>query len=232
MRPCPNHDLQLIGKIEATTHGIAEKMTTNLEQVDAAVSLTYNELDNAEHEFEKLKNLILKDVGHLNQLIQDPDQLERDDALLDFEEVVMVVEGSDLCCEPSPRPEAEPEHEEHVHEPVRKKEIIHLIEQDGPGLEDQQPQNSLLKRAQENLEGLKQKTDMRFESVLRDLGRVTNKAKKQCQKEGRETVEKELNDFKKLLKDLLKSHRGQSRALPPSRVIPSGIEESITKTFL
>lgn len=231
MCPCPNDDLLLIGKIEATTHGMAEKMTSNLEQVDAAVGLMYKELDNAEHEFEKLINLILKDVGHLNQLIQDPDQLERDDALLHVEKVVMRLEES-IVESPFVLCNEESDYEDQVHEPVRTEEIAHLIEQDGPGLEDQQPQNSLLKRAQENLEGLKQKTDMRFESVLRDLGRVTNKAKKQCQKEDREMVEGELNDFKKLLKDLLKSHRGQSSALPPSRVIPSGIEESITKTSL
>ncbi|XP_078356168.1 uncharacterized protein LOC144640972 isoform X2 [Oculina patagonica] len=221
MCPCPNDDLQLIGKIEATTHGIAEKMTSNLEQVEAAVSLMYQELDNAEHEFEKLIKLILKDLRHLNQLIEDPDQLERDDALLVLEEVVsrvtagpMLESGVDDIFYIK-----EPDYEEHEHEPIRKEEIIHLLEQDGPGLEDQQAQNSLLKRAQENLEELTQTADMRFESVLRDLERVKIKAtsNKRCLKEEIDRVERELFGFEELLKDLLKSHLDQSSALPPPK---------------
>ena len=231
MCACPNDDLQLIRKIEATTHDMAGEMISNLEQVDAVVRRMNEDLDNAEHEFEKLIDLIRKDLGNFHQIIQDPDQLERNDALLDLE----IVEACIVESSPPYFFDEEPDHfDAYVHEPLRIKEISHLNEQDGPGLEDQQPQNSLLKRAQENLRELTQTADMGFTSVLRDLNAIENKAKKhmQCQKEKRGKVDEELCRFKDLLADLLKSHRGQSSALDlPPRLTPRVFEERITKTF-
>lgn len=239
MCPCPSDDFRLIEKIKFTTDGLADKMKSNLEQVDAVIKGMFRELDNGEKEIEKLFNLVLKDLQHLTQLITDPDQLERDEASLALENVVMVecalmAECSsflrdDLYYSVRWHQEAKEEGTfgETVYEPLKKEEIEHLNKQDldEPGLEDQQPQNSLLKSAQENVVKLTQTAD-EYTSVLAGLKQVEISAKNhmECtEKRIREIVEGELFSFKNVLKDLLKSHREKSGA--------QVLEEKITKTY-
>lgn len=189
-------------------------MSSNWKKVDTIVERINGELSNADKEFEKLNCLVLKELEDFEQLITDPDQLERDEALilLDFDGVVESapdiflpyedLEYLDEWSEPEP-----------VLEPLRKQEISHLNEKDGPGLEDQQPQNSLLKKTHENLEELKQTADSKFTSVLETLELAETEAKKRqrYQKEKREMVETNLRNIRKLLKDLLQARLSTSR---------------------
>ena len=195
---------------------MAEKMTSNWKKVDAIVERINGELSNADEEFEELNCLVLKELRHFKQLITDPDQLERDEALESIRVKVqgclecgvdMFFTGEDLeYLVESNKPEP-------VLEPLREQEICHLNEKDGPGLEDQQPQNSLLKRTHENLEELKQTADSKFTSVLESLELAETEAKKRkrYQKEKRERVTTNLRNIQESLKDLLKARLSTSR---------------------
>ena len=63
--------------------------------------------------------------------------------------------------------------ERRVPEPLRAGEAADLIENNGPPLEDLQPQYSLLKRAQENLEVLKQTTGRKLSASEFELANIT-----------------------------------------------------------
>ena len=194
---------------------MVEKMTSNWKKVDAIVERINGELSNTDEEFEELNCLVLKGLRHFEQLITDPDQLERDEALESFfvkvqggleSGVDMFFTGEDLeNLVESNKPEP-------VLEPLREQEICHLNEKDGPGLEDQQPQNSLLKRTHENLEELKQTADSKFTSVLESLELAETEAKKRkrYQKKKRERVETNLRNIQESLKDLLKARLSTS----------------------
>lgn len=213
--PSPNGDAHLIGTIKATTDSMAEKMTSNWKKVDAIVERINGELSNADEEFEELNCLVLKELRHFKQLITDPDQLERDEAL---ESIRVKVQGCLECGVDMFFTGEDLEHlvesnkPEPVLEPLREQEICHLNEKDGPGLEDQQPQNSLLKRTHENLEELKQTADSKFTSVLESLELAETEAKKRkrYQKEKRERVETNLRNIQESLKDLLKARLSTS----------------------
>ena len=147
----------------------------------------------------------MKELRHFKQLITDPDQLERDEALeCGVGDIFFTGEDLEYLVE-SNKPEP-------VLEPLREQEICHLNEKDGPGLEDQQPQNSLLKRTHENLEELKQTADSKFTSVLESLELAETEAKKRkrYQKEKRERVETNLRNIQESLKDLLKARLSTS----------------------
>lgn len=195
---------------------MTENMNSNWKKVDAIVERINGELSNEGKEFEELNCLVLKELGHFEQLITDPDQLERDEAL---ESIFVTLEGEvesevemfsidenldhfDVCCESEP-----------VLEPSREQELSHLNEKDGPGLDDQQPQNSLLKKTHENLEELKQTAESKFTSVLESLELAETEAKKRkrYQKEKRERVETNLRNIQKSLKDLIKARLSTSR---------------------
>ena len=195
---------------------MTEKMTSNWKKVDAIVERINGELSNADEEFEEHNCLVLKELRHFEQLITDPDRLERDEALESIfvkseggleSAFDMFFTGEDLeylveWSEPEP-----------VLEPLREQEISHLNEKDGPGLEDQQPQNSLLKKTHENLEELKQTADSKFTSVLESLELAETEAKKRkrYQKEKRERVETNLRNIQKSLKDLIKARLSTTR---------------------
>jgi len=195
---------------------MTEKMTSNWKRVDEVVERIKGELDNADTEFEKLNHLVLEELRHFENLINDPDQLGRDEAVdVIVEEIPDEYEGSCL--------EREFDKfygwDEPVLEPIREKEISHLNEKDGPGLEDQQPQTSLLKRAQENLEELTQTAERKFTSVLESLKAAENEAKDRMryQKEKRDRVETNLRNIQESLKDFLKarlSHSGAQSSRP------------------
>jgi len=211
--PSQNDDAHLIGTIKATTDSMTEKMNSNWKKVDAIVERINGELSNEDEEFEQLNFLVLKKLEHFEDLITDPDQLERDEALESIFEVGLEsgvdmfsigedLEHFDVCSEYEP-----------VLEPSREQELSHLNEEDGPGLEDQQPQNSLLKKTHENLEELKQTADSKFTSVLESLELAETEAKKRkrYQKEKREKVETNLRNIQKSLKDLIKARPSTSR---------------------
>ena len=181
-------------------------MTSNWKRVDEIVERVKGELDNADIEFEKLNHLVLEELGHFESLINDPDQLARDEAV-DFVDAGYA--GNSLS---SPEQGVPDRCDKPVLEPIREKEISHLNEKDGPGLEDQQSQSSLLKRAHENLEELTQTADRKFTSVFESLEAAETKANErmQHQKKKRERVAKKLFIFKKSLKDLLKAQWTQS----------------------
>lgn len=196
---------------------MTEKMTSNWKKVDAIVERINGELSNADEEFEELSYLVLKELEHFEQLITDPDQLERDEAL---ESIFVKLEGGlesgvDMFFTDEEYLEylVEWSEPEPVLEPLREQEIIHLNEKDGPGLEDQQPQSSLLKKTHENLEELKQTADSKFTSVLESLELAETEAKKRkrYQKEKRESVKTNLRNIKKSLKDLIKARLSTSR---------------------
>ena len=189
------------------------KMTSNWKRVDEIVERVKGELDNADIEFEKLNHLVLEELGHFESLINDPDQLARDEAV-DFVDAGYA--GNSLS---SPEQGVPDRCDKPVLEPIREKEISHLNEKDGPGLEDQQPQTSLLKRAHENLEELTQTAERKFTSVLESLKAAENEAKDRMryQKEKRERVETNLRNIQESLKDFLKarlSHSGAQSSRP------------------
>ena len=194
MSPSSNDDTHLIGTIKATTDSVTEMMGVTLKQTDAIVKQLKGELNNADMEFEKLSNVVMEKLGHLEQLIIDPDKVGRDEAIGG-----KLPNGEWAACESSD--------ERRVPEPMRVGEVADLIEIDGPPLEDLQPQYSLLKRAQENLEELKQTTGRKFDAVLGSLAAAKNEAKDRIrhQKETREKVETNLRNVEESLKDLLKA---------------------------
>ena len=198
---------------------MTEKMTSNWKQVDAIVERINRELDNADKEFEMLNDIVLEELGHFELLINDPDQAGRDEAIDVLEEIVQAEYAAiTLSCPERESDESDKRNEinnllyEPVLEPIREKEISHLNENDGPGLEDQQPQNSLLKRAHENLEKLKQTADSKFTSVLESLEAAENDAKDRMryQKEKIERVKINLSHIQESLKDLIKSRLSHS----------------------
>ena len=95
---------------------------------------------------EEIVERIKRELRNFENLINDPDQPARHEA-------VDLVDGPRVP----------------VLEPIREKEISHLNKMDGPGLEDQQRQSSLLTRAHEKLEKLMQTADRKFISVLESL---------------------------------------------------------------
>ena len=195
-------------------------MTSNWNSVDEIVELIKGELDNADTEFEILNQLVLEELRHFENLINDPDQLARDEAVDDIvEEIQAVYEGISLSCHADQMLFEVCRRAEPVLEPIREKEISHLNEKDGPGLEDQQPQNSLLKVAHENLEELTQTAESKFTSVLASLKAAKNEARDRLlyQKVKRENVETNLRNIQESLKDLLRarlSHSGVQSSRP------------------
>lgn len=201
--PSPNNDAHLIGTINATTDSMTEMMTLNWKQVDAIVKQIKGELENADKEFEKLNKIVLENLEHLEQLINDPDQVGRNESAIDESpDRYMTMEDMD-------------DDDDFLFErvrPSRYQELLYLIEKDGPGFEDQQPQNSLLEKALENLEELKQTTDRKFDSVLKSLKEAKNEAndRMRYQEQKREKVETNLRNIQESLKDLLKARLSQS----------------------
>ena len=151
---------------------MTEMMASNWEQVDAIVKQIKEELDNADKEFENLNELVLKKLGHLEQLIDDPDQVGLDKGIVELvERMEAGYADIALSCPDrwDERLSDSDASDEPVLEPSREKEISYLNEKDGPGLEDQQPQNSLLKRANDNLEELKLTADQEIRLGLEFL---------------------------------------------------------------
>lgn len=183
---------------------MTENMTLNWKRVDAIVERMNGVLNNADKEFEKLNNLVLEDLGHFEKLIEDPDQLKRDEAIDAMMVDLVECAGVEFSFGPEP--------DESEQDPIRKEEISYLNEKDGPGLADQEPQNSLLKKEQENLKELKQTADTKFESVLQSLETAETDAKTRMlyQKEKRERVQKNLSHFQKLLEGFIKDQQTQS----------------------
>ena len=173
---------------------MTEMMGVNWKQADAIVKQIKGELNNADMEFEKLSKVVMEKLGHLEQLINDPDKVGHDEAIGE-----KLPNGEWAACESSDK--------RRVPEPMRVGKVADLIEKDGPPLEDLQPQYSLLKRAQENLEELKQTTGRKFDSVLGSLTAAKNEANDRMrhQKEKREKVEANLRNVEESLKDLLKA---------------------------
>ena len=205
----------MIGTIKATTDSMTEMMALKFKQVDAIVKQIKGELSHADKEFEELNKIVLEKLEHLEWLIKDPDQVGRDEAI---DELVERIENGyadiSLSCPGGWDESSEPDESvEPVLEPSREKEICYLNERDGPGLEDQQPQNSLLKRANENLEELKKSAHGKFDSVLESLNAAKNEANERMryQEEKRERVEINLRNVQESLKDLLKARLSHSR---------------------
>ena len=205
----------MIGTIKATTDSMTEMMALKFKQVDAIVKQIKGELSHADKEFEELNKIVLEKLEHLEWLIKDPDQVGRDEAI---DELVERIETGyadiSLSCPGGWDESSEPDESvEPVLEPSREKEICYLNERDGPGLEDQQPQNSLLKRANENLEELKKSAHGKFDSVLESLNAAKNEANERMryQEEKRERVEINLRNVQESLKDLLKARLSHSR---------------------
>lgn len=199
----------MIGTIKATTDSMTEMMALKFKQVDAIVKQIKGELSHADKEFEELNKIVLEKLEHLEWLIKDPDQVGRDEAI---DELVERIETGyadiSLSCpggwDESSKPD---ESVEPVLEPSREKEICYLNERDGPGLEDQQPQNSLLKVAHGKLEKLKQRTNLEFNLVLDSLTEAKDEATKlmQYQEESTERVQIKLRDVQQALKHFLKA---------------------------
>jgi len=198
---------------------MTEMLALNWKQVDEIVTQIEEELNNADKEFENLNELVVKKLGHLEQLMNDPDQVVRDEAIAANEEIIAsAYQDIVLSCpyqedERSSEPEAlvEP-----AQEPSKVEELNYLNEKDGPGLEDQQPQNSLLKRAHDNLERLKQTADKKFDLVLQSLKIAKNEANERMRfQEGkRQRVDANLSNIQTSLKFLLEDRRSQSGAQP------------------
>ena len=148
---------------------MTEMMAFNWERVDAVVEQMEDELTQARSEFITLCRMVSEWIGHLKELIIDLDQggRQRDEAIDDLgtwteDRSIRVPTSACVDCDPD-------EWVEPFLEPIRMKEISALNEKDGPGWEDRQPKDSLLKRAQENLEELKQRAHRKFDSVLMSL---------------------------------------------------------------
>ena len=199
----------MIGTIKATTDSMTEMMALKFKQVDAIVKQIKGELSHADKEFEELNKIVLEKLEHLEWLIKDPDQVGRDEAI---DELVERIETGyadiSLSCPGGWDESSEPDESvEPVLEPSREKEICYLNERDGPGLEDQQPQNSLLKVAHGKLEKLKQRTNLEFNLVLDSLTEAKDEATKlmQYQEESTERVQIKLRDVQQALKHFLKA---------------------------
>ena len=221
MRSSPNDDLRLIGEVKATTDRIADKMGWNLDQVCAAVRRMDKERVSAWQDLQTLVEDVLEDLRHFKQLIVDPGQLEFDCGLdepgVDYEACVepsLTFQFSldeiyfDSDNEPTETPA-----QRVVEEPIRKVEIGYLCAIDGSGLADQQPQVTLLKRTQKNLEDLVETIDSRFRyDVFLSLEKVERESKirRQDQQDNREVIKREFSGLQEALKRLLKAHRGQS----------------------
>ena len=209
----------MIGTVKATTDSMAEMMALKWEQVDAIVKQIKGELSYADKEFEELNKIVLEKLKHLEQLIDDPDQVGRDEAIDELVERIetgyadISLSCPDHCLYEWDESSEPDESVEPVLEPSREKEICYLNEKDGPGLEDQQPQNSLLKRAHENLEELKKRAHMKFDSVLESLKAAKNEANERMryQEEKRGRAEIKLRSIQESLKDLLKARLSHSR---------------------
>lgn len=226
----PSDDYQLIEKIKVTTDGLADKMSSNLEQVDAAIEGMVEGLEKGEKAIEMLFDLVSKDLQHLTQLIIDPAQLELYLASRALGNDINVVREMDILesspCDFKFGEEEEDKLEQNVNEPIEIEEIEHLNKQDPDkqDLEDKQPQNSLLKSAQENVVRLKQ-TAHEYTSVLASLKQVEISAKNRMEcteTKIREMVKEEMCSFENVLMELLKFHRGESG--------PQVLEEKITAT--
>ena len=205
----------MIGTIKATTDSMTEMMALKFKQVDAIVKQIKGELSHADKEFEELNKIVLEKLEHLEWLIKDPDQVGRDEAI---DELVERIETGyadiSLSCPGGWDESSEADESvEPVLEPSREKEICYLNERDGPGLEDQQPQNSLLKRANENLEELKQTTDRKFDSLLKSLAGAKHEVnlRTELQMERTEEVETYLRYIQESLRDLLQVRLSHSR---------------------
>ena len=188
---------------------MTEMMALKFKQVDAIVKQIKGELSHADKEFEELNKIVLEKLEHLEWLIKDPDQVGRDEAI---DELVERIETGyadiSLSCPGGWDESSEPDESvEPVLEPSREKEICYLNERDGPGLEDQQPQNSLLKVAHGKLEKLKQRTNLEFNLVLDSLTEAKDEATKlmQYQEESTERVQIKLRDVQQALKHFLKA---------------------------
>ena len=204
----------MIGTVKAATDSMAEMMALKWEQVDAIVKQIKEELNHADKEFEELNKIVLEKLKHLEQLINDPDQVGRDEAIDELEERIETGYADIYLSCPDHGLSSEPgESVEPVLEPSREKEICYLNEKDGPGLEDQQPQNSLLKRAHENLEELKKRAHGKFDSVLESLKAAKNEANERMryQEKKRGRVDIKLRSIQESLKDLLKARLSHSR---------------------
>lgn len=189
---------------------MTEMMALNWKRVDATVERIKRGLKNADKEFEKLNKLVLENLGQMLQLIEDHDQVGRDEAIDDSEVSIILtgIANIESCTQDfmSGKP-VEP-----VIEPIREKEISYLNEKDGPGVEDQQPHNTHLKRAHENLEELKQTTDRKFDSLLKSLSGTMHEVnmRTELQMETTEEVENYLSSIQELLKARLSHSSVQS----------------------
>ena len=196
---------------------MTEMLAFNWKKVDASVKLINRELSNADKEFEKRNKIVLENLGHLQQLIEDHDEVGRDEAIDDSEGSIRLpglatVESSKQDFMPGFK-SASDKSVEPVLESIREKEISYLNEKDGPGLKDQQPQNSLLNRAHENLEELKQTTDRKFDSLLKSLAGAKHEVnlRTELQMERTEEVETYLRYIQESLRDLLQVRLSHSR---------------------
>ena len=194
--------------------------------VDAIVRDMREDLIDASTEFVKLYEMVLIWLSHLQQFINDLDQVGRDEAIDELENwIVTGDEISDFLSLANAREPVGPVL--HINlDPIREKEISYLNEKDGPGLEDQLPQNSLLKRAHENLEELKQTGDRKLESILDSwkAGKHEASDRMRHQKEKRQRVETDLRNIQELLKDFLKARLSHS-SVKSSRPTKNDISE-------
>lgn len=187
---------------------MTETMAFNWRQVDAIVRQTKGELSKSSRELGELNKMVSKWLRGLERLIIGLDQVGRDEVIDELENWTMTGDkyfgGLEAGVDMFPEPWLEPSREE---------ELSYLNEKDGPGLEDQQPQNSLLKRANENLEELKKSAHGKFDSVLESLNAAKNEANERMryQEEKRERVEINLRNVQESLKDLLKARLSHSR---------------------
>ena len=186
---------------------MTEMMAFNWERVDAVVEQMEDELTQARSEFITLCRMVSEWIGHLKKLIIDLDQggRQRDEAIDDLgtwteDRSIRVPTSACVDCDPD-------EWVEPFLEPIRMKEISALNEKDGPGWEDRQPKDSLLKRAQENLEELKQRAHRKFDSVLMSLTEAKSEANEhmQSQVDERERMKTDLRNVEESLKEFLKA---------------------------
>lgn len=191
--PIATDDVHLIGTVKDTTDSMTETMASNWERVETTVKQMKRELSNADKEFQKLNDIVLAKLRHLEQLIEDSDQVGRD------EEIVKLETGDVFSAVAL------------WEEPIRMEEIGYRIEP-GPGLEGQQPQYSLLKRGHENLEELNKITDTKFDSFLDTMTVAIYKANDRMrqQEDKTEKVEIKLRNFQESLKDRLKARLSHS----------------------
>ena len=181
---------------------MTETMAFNWRQVDAIVRQTKGELSKSSRELGELNKMVSKWLRGLERLIIGLDQVGRDEVIDELENWTMTGDkyfgGLEAGVDMFPEPWLEPSREE---------ELSYLNEKDGPGLEDQQPQNSLLKVAHGKLEKLKQRTNLEFNLVLDSLTEAKDEATKlmQYQEESTERVQIKLRDVQQALKHFLKA---------------------------